>query len=60
MKISQSIEHFFNYQRLNVKKNTFKNCELILNSFQNHFGDIDLSSIKSESILAFMIEVMTV
>ena len=57
MKISQGIEHFFNYQRLNVKKNTFRNYEIILNNFQNHFGDIELSSIKSEDILGFMTEV---
>jgi hypothetical protein len=29
MKVSRCIEHFFNYQRLNVKKNTFKNYEVI-------------------------------
>ena len=30
---------------------------MILGSFQNHFGDIELSSITSEDILAFMSEV---
>ena len=30
MKISQGIEHFFNYQRLNVKKNTLRNNEFML------------------------------
>ena len=57
MKVSQGIEQFFNYQRLNVKKNTFKNYEFILEAFQYHFGDIQLSSISSDSILAFMTEV---
>ena len=57
MKISQGIEHFSNYQRLNVKKNTFRNYEFILSKFQNHFGDIEVSSISSEDILAFMAEV---
>ena len=57
MKVSQGIEQFFEYQRLNVKKNTFSNYELILGTFQNHFGDIELSSISSDSILAFMTEV---
>ncbi len=54
MKIFQAIEHFFNYQRLNVKKNTLRNYEFILGNFQNHFKDIELSSITSEDILAFM------
>ena len=39
------------------KKNTFRNYEFIPNSFQNHFGDIELSSITSEDILAFMFTV---
>ncbi len=57
MKISQCVTHFFNYQRMNVKKNTLRNYEFILDNFQNHFGDIELSSITSEGILAFMSEV---
>ena len=36
------------------KKNTLRNYEFILDNFQNHFGDIELSSITSEDILAFM------
>jgi integrase/recombinase XerD len=36
------------------KKNTLRNYEFILSKFQNHFNDIDLSSITSEDILAFM------
>ncbi len=31
-----------------------RNYDFILGNFQNHFGDIDLSSITSEEILAFM------
>jgi len=53
MKISESFENFYNYQRLNVKKNTLRNYEFILDNFQNHFGDIELSSITSEDILTF-------
>jgi integrase/recombinase XerD len=30
------------------------NYEFILGNFQNHFGDIDLSTVTSEDILAFM------
>ena len=31
-----------------------RNYEFILGNFQNHFGDIQLSTISSENILAFM------
>ena len=31
-----------------------RNYEFILGNFQNHFGDVELSSITSEDILAFM------
>jgi len=57
MKISESIEHFYHYQRLNVKKDTFRNYEFILSRCRNHFGDIELSSITSEDILSFMSEI---
>ncbi len=54
MKISLCVNHFFNYQRMNVKKNTLRNYEFILDKFQYRFNDIDLSTIKSDDILAFM------
>ena len=40
-----------------LKKNTLRNYEFILSNFQNHFGDIELSYITSEDILAFMSKV---
>ena len=36
------------------KKNTLRNYEFILGHFQNHFNDIEISSITSEGILVFM------
>lgn len=54
MKSSQCITHFYNYQRMNVKKNTLRNYEFILDNFQKYFGETNLSSITSEDILAFM------
>jgi len=54
MKISECATHFYNYQGMNVKKNTLRNYEFILTNFENHFNDIELSSITSEDILAFM------
>jgi integrase/recombinase XerD len=40
-----------------LKKNTILNYEFILNRFQKHFGDIDLSSITSDDILEFMTKI---
>jgi site-specific recombinase XerD len=57
MKISKSINHFFNYQKLNVKKNTIRNYEFILGRFQKHFRDAELESITSNDILEFMTKV---
>ena len=57
MKISQGVTRFFNYQRMNVKETTLRNYQFILGHFQHKFGDIDLSSITSEYILAFMFAV---
>jgi len=36
------------------QKNTLRNYEFILDKFQHHFDDIDLSSITSEEVLAFL------
>jgi integrase/recombinase XerD len=40
-----------------VKKNTFRNYEFILANFKKYFGDIELSSILSEDVLALMTEI---
>jgi hypothetical protein len=37
MKISEGIEHFYNYQRLNVKKNTIHPLERLF-PFHQKFG----------------------
>jgi len=37
-----------------LKKNTLRNYEYILRKFQDHFNDIELSSITSDGVLAFM------
>ena len=39
MNVSQAASLFFNYQRLNLKKNTIRNYEFLLNSFVKDFGD---------------------
>ena len=38
------------------EKNTIRTYDHLLTNFQNHFGDIDLSSITSEQILTFLYE----
>ncbi len=55
MKIPTCVTHFFNCQRMNLKKkNTIRNYEFVLGNFQEHFGYAELSAIKSEDILDFM------
>jgi site-specific recombinase XerD len=39
---------------MNVKKNTLRNYEFVLNNFQKHFGDTELLSITPEDISDFM------
>ena len=50
MNIFQCGTHFFNYQRMNAKKNTLRNYEYILGKFQEHF--MDTSNTKRTSRLA--------
>ena len=54
MRVSQGVTHFINYQRMNVKENTLRNYQFILDKFQCQLGNIDISSITSEDILTFM------
>lgn len=48
---------FFNYQKMNVKKNTLRNYEFVLARFQEYFGDIELTSIATEDILSFLTKI---
>jgi len=48
---------FFNYQKMNVKKNTLRNYEFVLARFQGHFGDTELISITTEGILSFLTKI---
>ena len=54
MKILKCVPHFFNYQRVNLKKNTIRNYEFVLGNFQEQFGEAELSSITPEDVLDFM------
>ena len=56
MKVSQAKDCFFDYHKINSKKNTLKNYEPLLPKFCDQFGDSDLESITQETILAFLTE----
>jgi hypothetical protein len=42
--------HFFNYQYMNVKKNTLTNYEFVFRNFRKHFGHIDRSATSSAPV----------
>jgi hypothetical protein len=54
MKTPKCVTRFFNDQRMNLKKNTFRNYEFVLGNFQEQFGETELSSITPEDVLDFM------
>ena len=54
MKISQAIESYKDYHKINSKKNTVKNYEFIFTQFQDEFGDRFVDSITPDEILSFL------
>jgi integrase/recombinase XerD len=54
MKVSEAKKCFFDYHRINSKRNTIRNYELLLFKFCDQFGHRDLESITSEEVLAFL------
>lgn len=56
MNTFQGIKLFLNYQGLHVKQNTLRNYKFVLDKFQIHFGDIEITSITTDEILAFLSE----
>ena len=56
MKVLQAREYFLEYHKLNSKKNTITNYELILSRFCDQCGDEDVDSITTEACLAFLTE----
>jgi hypothetical protein len=47
MKVSEAKKCFFDYHRINSKRNTIRNYELLLFKFCDQFGHRDLESITS-------------
>ena len=54
MKVSQAVNYYLDYHKMNSKKNTIRNQEFILSRFQNNFGNRELESITSDEILSFL------
>ena len=54
MKVSQAINIFLDYQKINSKKNTLKYYSFILSRFNVQFGDRKLDSITPDEILSFL------
>lgn len=42
---------------MNARKNTLKNYEFVLNKFESYFGNVELTSITTESILSFLTKI---
>lgn len=55
MKVSQAIDFHLQYHRANLKKNTIKTCEFVLNRFATQLGKRDLASISKEVVLEFLL-----
>ena len=54
MKVSQAKHCFFEYHKMNSKKNTLQNYEIILSRFCDQFGEREMDSITQETVLAFL------
>ena len=57
MKVTDAINTFLGYQKLNSQKNTVRNYGFVLNRFQDRFGESDLESITTDDILSFLTEI---
>jgi site-specific recombinase XerD len=56
MKVSQAIQSFREYHRLNSKKNTLKNDEIIFTGFKDAYGDRQIDTMKPRNRI--MLELM--
>ena len=54
MIVSQTVNSFIEYQKVNSKANTVRNYVLVLTRFQNEFGDRNLESITPDEVLLFL------
>ena len=56
MKVPQAIQSFREYHRLNSKKNTLKNDEIIFTRFKDAYGDRQIDTMKPRNRI--MLELM--
>ena len=54
MKVSQAVQSFREFHRLNSKKNALKNYEFIFTQFHEAFSDRQIESISTDDVLAFL------
>ena len=53
MKVSQAINSYQEYHRLNSKKNTLKNYDFLFTRFTDEFGERGLDTITPERFYPF-------
>lgn len=56
MRVSQAKNYFFNFHRMNSKKNTLNNYQVLISSFCENFGYKELDSLTSEEVFTFLTE----
>ena len=56
MKVPQAIQSFREYHRLDLKKNTLKNDEIIFTRFKDAYGDRQIDTMKPRNRI--MLELM--
>ena len=54
MKVSDAVEYYLDYHRINSKKNTVISYEPILTKFSFQYGVRNIESINSDEILSFL------
>jgi integrase len=54
MKVSKAKDCFFEYHKVNSKKNTLRNYELILSKFCEQYAERELEALTTEDILSFL------
>jgi len=54
MIVSQAVNYYLDYHKMNSKKNTTRNQEFIFSRFQCQFSIRELESITSDEILSFL------
>mgnify|MGYP001820379025 CR=1 FL=1 len=56
MIVSEAINAYINYQKVNSGKKTVKNYRLFLTRFDERFGPRDITAVTSDEILSFLTE----